>query len=70
MYDVTKPVDVAKLRHAMGRESGDENSITGFIRRRIADGAGLVDKVTTLFTPNTTNTSDQRSRREFGKIPK
>lgn len=69
VYDVTKPVDVAKLRHAMGRESGDENSITGFIRRRIAEGAGLVDKVTPFFTPITTNTSDQRSRAEFGKIP-
>lgn len=70
VYDVTKPVDVAKLRHAMGREAGDEDSITGFIRRRVAEGAGLIDKVTPLFTPITTNTSDQRSRQDFGKIPK
>ena len=69
VYDVTKPVDVAKLRHAMGREEGDKDSITGFIRRRIAEGAGLVDSLTPFFTTNTTNTSDQRSRKEFGKIP-
>ena len=69
VYDVTKPVDVAKLRHAMGREEGDKDSITGFIRRRIAEGAGLVDSLTPFFAPNTTNTSDQRSRKEFGKIP-
>ena len=69
VYDVTKPVDVAKLRHAMGREEGDKDSITGFIRRRIAEGAGLVDTLTPFFTRNTTNTSDQRSRKEFGKIP-
>ena len=70
VYDVTKPVDVAKLRHAMGRETGDKDSITGFIRRRIAEGAGLIDKLTPLPTPITTNTSDQRSRKDFGIIPK
>ena len=70
VYDITKPVDVAKLRHAMGREEGDKNSIAGFINRRIAAGAELIDTLTPLFTTKTTNTSDPMSGKDFGKIPK